>query len=102
MSFSNIPTELVLQIAGYSNKPVLSFFSRLNREWHWRFFYLMMDATIEKRIDPGMPQRCLQSLFFHAVKLDSTIIVQYLRSSTDWIDLNGYIFFSPTASNLDR
>jgi hypothetical protein len=89
MSLSKLPTELMLQIAGYLNNPVLSVLSRLNRQFHWRFFYLMMDSAIERKTDLRRPQLCLQSLFFHAVKHDSTIIVQYLRFSTDRLDLNG-------------
>jgi hypothetical protein len=90
---SNLPTELLLHVAGDLSNRDLSSCSRLSRHFHWHFFHLLFDSAISKESDSRQLEECLVILFFHAVKHDSTNIAQYLIYSTYPINLNGYEIF---------
>ena len=91
---SNLPTELLLHVAGALSSRDLSSFSRLSRQFHWRFFHLLFGSAIAKSSDSKQLEQCLVSLFFHAAKHDSINLAQFLIYSTCRINLNGYEIFS--------
>jgi hypothetical protein len=94
MDISKLPPELLQQIGEYLNCQDLSSLSRLSSKLHWCLFYPLFDRAIAKGSDLGQcGNKCLVSLFFHAVKHHSTNIAQYLSYSARRIDLNGYESF---------
>lgn len=93
LGLSDLPTELLLDVAGFLSIRDLSSFSCLNRQCHWRLFHLLFESAIAERSDSRRPEQCLVNLFFHAVRHDSTNIAQYLIYSTNRINLNGYEIF---------
>jgi hypothetical protein len=102
MELLKLPPELLQHIGNYLGIRDLSLFSRSNRQLHWRLFYRLFDRAIAERSDSSdHGNKCLVSLFFHAVKHDSANIAQYLNDYNGRINLNGYGTFSNNLA-LDR
>ena len=91
MELPQLPPELLQHIGKYLDYQDLSSFSLSNRQLHWRLFYPLFDRAIAERSESSQnDDECLVSLFFHAVKHNSTHIAEYLNDYDDRINLNGY------------
>jgi len=101
LQLSNLPTELLLLLAGDLSIRDISSLSRSSHQLHWHLFYLLFDSAIAERSNSRPIEQCIVDLFFHAVKRDSANIIQYLIYSTYRINLNGYEVYLRYSSAIE-
>ncbi|KAK8137581.1 ankyrin repeat protein [Apiospora sp. TS-2023a] len=84
--FSGLPNELLLQILGDLDSRDVRYVALLNRDFRWRFVDYYFDRCYEEEV--AKSQWCVK-LFRHAIKTNSSDIVQYLATRKNDLDLTG-------------
>ena len=84
--FSGLPNELLLQILGDLDSRDVRSVTLLNRDFRWRFVDYYFDRCYEEEV--AKSQWCVK-LFRHAIKTNSSDIVQYLATRKNDLDLTG-------------
>ncbi|KAK7954769.1 glycerophosphocholine phosphodiesterase [Apiospora saccharicola] len=84
--FSGLPNELLLQILGDLDSRDVRSATLLNRDFRWRFVDYYFDRCYQEEV--AKSQWCVK-LFRHAIKTNSSEIVQYLASRKNDLDLTG-------------
>ncbi|KAK8067236.1 hypothetical protein PG997_013983 [Apiospora hydei] len=87
---SSLPNELTLQILGELDWRDVRSITLLNGDFRWRFVDYWFDVCYESEVNSKSKSEWCVLLFCHAVKTNSSEIVQYLATRKNDLDLTGF------------
>lgn len=98
--FSGLPNEVLLHILGELDPGDVRSITLLNRDFRWRFVDYHFDRYYGNQISSDAKSQWCVRLFHHAIKTNSSDIVQYLAIRKSDLDLTGYGLYSRHAHSL--